>query len=709
MAFWRHIFPFDRRRKKGRGHPMLEARNVPQRRTADQPSGSRYPRYRSTHRRKKDLKPVLKRVALGGGGIIVLYIGWIYFTLPDINSLNKFTKAPSILIKSEDGQIIGSFGDIYGDYIPFSELPSSLIDAVIATEDRNFYHHFGIDPLGLLRAGFADIRARHVVQGGSTITQQVAKNVFLTPERSFSRKIREMMLAIKLERRFSKQDILSIYLNRVYLGAGNYGVDAASKRYFEKSGRELTLSESAIIAGLLKAPSRFAPTSNSTLALKRADQVLVNMEEAGYLSEQQTVKAREDLAKTMSGNHRSTQSTLYFADWIADQLPEYVGNVQEDLVVTATIKPSWQLLAEKAVTDIMDKEGADHDASQAALVSMSTDGAVRAMIGGRSYAKSQFNRATQSLRQPGSSFKLFVYLTALEAGWTPGSMVEDKPISVPIVGGMWSPNNYNQKFLGPMTLKDAVTESVNTVAVQVAESVGLNNIIAMARRLGITSDLEAVPSIALGSTEVTLIELTAAYGHLAAQGEVVYPYGIIAITTSKGDPVYVRQTSGDGFALAPHIVGEMNEMLMSVVENGTGKAARIGRPIAGKTGTTSDYRDAWFVGFTPQLVTGVWVGNDDNSEMKKVTGGMLPAQIWHEFMAAATASMPVENIPTDGGSRVSLPWQQQGPPAYPQQPDAAQQPQTMGPPMPAEAPKDEHKEGKGAVLGPNFWHKLFGR
>jgi penicillin-binding protein 1A len=623
---------------------------------------------------------------------MALWITWIYISLPDIDQLASFTKAPSILVKSEDGQIIGSFGDIYGDYVPFSELPSSLVDAVIATEDRNFYHHFGIDPMGMLRAGFADIRAGHIVQGGSTVTQQVAKNVFLTSERSLSRKVREMMLAIKLEHRYSKQDILSIYLNRVYLGAGNYGVDAAAHRYFDKSGRDLTLSESAIIAGLLKAPSRFAPTSDPALAMKRADQVLANMQEAGYLTEGQAIKAREELAKTMGERHRNAQSALYFADWIADQLPEYIGNVQEDLVVTTTLRPDWQLLAEKSINDIMDKEGADHNAQQAAIVSMTPDGAVRAMVGGRSYGKSQFNRATQAQRQPGSAFKLFVYLAALEAGITPDTTFEDKPISIRVPGGIWEPGNYTQKYLGTVTVKEAVTESVNTVAVQVAMSIGLGNVVAMAHRLGITSELEEVPSIALGSTEVSLVELTAAYAHLPSGGAIVYPYGILAIQTSKGEPVYQREATGTGGALSPHIVGEMDDMLMSVVETGTGKAANIGRPAAGKTGTTSDYRDAWFIGFVPQLVTGVWVGNDDHSEMKKVTGGMLPAQIWHEFMAAATQNMPPENISTGGGF-LNLPWQG-GTPEYPGQPSAGEH--------------EDRKEGD-VKLGPGFWDKLMRR
>ena len=676
-----------KRKKQQRNPPALESRKN----ASDSPA---YPNYspRKKRRKKSRLKRFFLKAALFFAVMACVVIAWFSYDLPNINDLNKFTKAPSILIKSEDGQIIGSSGDIYGDYISFVELPHSLIDAVVATEDRNFYHHFGIDPFGLLRATVANIRARHVVQGGSTITQQVAKNVFLTPERSFSRKIKEMLLALKLERRFSKEDILSIYLNRVYLGAGNYGVDAASRRYFDKSARDLTLPESAIIAGLLKAPSRFAPTSNPTLSRDRATQVIINMQDAGYLSEQQSIRSRNELIKAMAARKRNTQSTFYFTDWILDQVPEYIGNVQEDIVVTTTLNTQFQALAEKAISEVMAREANAHDVSQAALLSMTPEGGVRAMIGGVSYAESQYNRATQSLRQPGSSFKIFVYLAGLEDGLTPSTMVEDHPVSVKVSGGYWQPHNYTNKYLGTISLKEAVTNSVNTVAVQVAERVGLNQVIAMARRLGVSSDLEPLPSIALGSTEVTLLELTNAYAHLAANGAIVNPYGINEITTAKGEPLYLRNSSGSGAVLSPHVVGMMNEMLMNVVASprGTGKAAQIGRPAAGKTGTTSDYRDAWFMGYTPDLVTGVWVGNDNNTPMKKVTGGMLPAQIWHEFMLAALSGVPVKDLPTEGTSSLALPWQE-SPHEFPAQPQ----------PRAAEQNQDD-----GVHLGPGFWDKL---
>ena len=684
-----------KKRKKKRNYPTLESKApvTPVRR-----SGSNLPAYpRNRSRIKRGPSPfvhVIKRALIAFAAATTLWTVWILVTLPNIDTLNSFTKAPSILIKSEDGTIIGSFGDIYGDYIPYADLPTSLVDAVVATEDRNFFHHFGVDPFGLARATFANIRAHHVVQGGSTITQQVAKNVFLTPERNFTRKVKEMLLAFKLEHRFSKEDIICIYLNRVYLGTGSYGVDAAAHRYFDKSARELTLPESAIIAGLLKAPSRFAPTSNPALSQKRAQQVIINMEDAGYLSEQQSVRARDELAKSMNARTKTSQSTYYFADWIMDQLPEYVGNVQQDIVVTTTLRPKWQAFAEKSINDIMDKEGEPHEASQAALLSMTPDGAVRAMIGGRNYAHSQYNRSTQSLRQPGSAFKLFVYLAGLESGMTPETLVDDKPISVPISGGTWQPKNYTNKYLGSITLKEALTQSVNTIAVQIAQQVGLDHVIGVARRLGITSDLDAVPSIALGATEISLMELTTAYSHMAAHGAIVYPFGILKIDTTAGETLFERQISGSGMVLRPDVVGHMNEMLMNVVENGTGKSARIGRPIAGKTGTTSDYRDAWFMGYTPDLVTGVWVGNDDNTPMKKVTGGMLPAQIWHNYMSAALASTPSQNIPTDGESAAALPWQQGSTPAFPE----------IG-----KAMERESRGGDGVKLGPSFWDKLTGR
>lgn len=698
-----------KRRKTKRQPPVIESRRQesksgPNFKNSGKNSGSKrkkrasrarsmpaYPSYRRPRHRRGFIS-LLLRLALYCALAFALVIGWFSWDLPNINELNKFTKAPSILVKSQDGEIIGSFGNIYGDYIPFQLMPRSLTDAVIATEDRNFYSHFGIDPLGLLRAAIANLRAGHVVQGGSTITQQTAKNVFLTPERSLSRKIKEMLLAIKLEQRFSKQEILSIYLNRVYLGAGSYGVDAAARRYFDKPATNMTLSESAIIAGLLKAPSRYSPTNSPTLARQRAEQVLLNMEDAGYLNERQVAKAREDLKKTLSARRKNSQSTFYFSDWIMDQLPEYIGNVDQDIVVTTTLRPELQTAAEKAINDIMDKSAEAQHAGQAALLAMSPDGAIRAMIGGRSYAESQYNRATQALRQPGSAFKLFVYIAGLEAGLSPNSIMDDTQISIPVAGGTWRPHNYSNRYRGPITIREAVTHSVNTVAVEVSQIAGLDRVINVAHRLGITNEIDPLPSIALGATEVSLLELTTAYAHLAANGAIVAPYGILEITDNAGHLVYRRKAEREGVALSSDTVGMMNDMLMNVVAEGTGRAARIGRPAAGKTGTTSDYRDAWFMGYTPDLATGVWVGNDDNSPMKKVTGGGLPAHIWHNFMLAALAHTPAHDLPVSTGSSMDrLPWQPERP-AFPQPP--SDQRGSQGQP-------------RGKELGPSFWDKLF--
>jgi len=659
-------------------------------------------------KRAKRLRFWMRRVALWGGGAFAVLFLWAYISLPSIDELGRFARAPSVLIKSEDGKIIGSFGQIYGDYISYDDFPKSLVDAVIATEDRSFFRHFGVDFFGLARATFANIRAGHVVQGGSTITQQVAKNVFLTPERSISRKIREMLLAFAIESKFTKEEIIGIYLNRVYLGSGSYGVDSAARRYFGKSARDLRLSESAVLAGMLKAPSRYAPTTNPALAKKRAERVLASMQDAGFLKEAQVEKAKAELDSTIGNRTRDSQSSFYFADWIIDQIPEFVGNIQEDLIVTTTFRPELQALGDKAIAENMAVQADKLKVSQASLLAMTPDGAVRAMIGGKSYAGSQYNRVTQALRQPGSSFKLFVYLAGLESGIGPDTMVEDEPITLPIVGGTWTPKNYTGKYLGAISVRQGVAESINTVAVRVSQEAGLDHVIAVARRLGITSNMLAVPSIALGATEVNLLELTGAYAHLANGGVMVQPYGITSIETVSGNVLYQRQGSGSGIVLKPYVVSQMNEMLRGVITGGTGAAANIGRPAAGKTGTTSDYKDAWFIGFTPDLVTGVWVGNDDNTPMKKVTGGMVPARIWHDFMQPALADVPPSDIPTD--IPAPMPWQndltnETAPPsgALPWQ-DREEMPDEPAPVEINELP--EEKQDKNVRLGPEFWDKL---
>jgi len=525
--------------------------------------------------------------------------------------------------------------------VTLKEMSPWLPKAVVATEDRRFYSHFGIDPVGLIRAAVTNLRSGHIVQGGSTITQQLAKTVFLTPERSLSRKIREALLALWLEHHFSKDQILEIYLNRVYLGAGTYGADAAAHRYFAKSAAQLNLYESAVIAGLLKAPTRFNPTRDKEKTTARAAQVLDLMVETGAIDQPQASAAEKSGAE-LNKVALAQPGGRYFADWVADQVRDFAGTADRDLTVRTTLDPRMQSAAEASVADVLTRHGLQDVVSEGALVAMTPDGAVRAMVGGRDYNESQFNRATQAQRQPGSAFKPFVYLAGIEAGLRP----EDRFIDGPLQIGNWRPHNYTNRYLGEVTVAEAIAESINTVAVQVAQRAGIPQVIAVANRLGITSDLAQDASIALGTNEVNLLELVSAYAPFANGGTGVLAYGITEITDTSGRIVYHRSGSGPGQVVSPGEVGIMNQLLTGVIAHGTGKAAAMPRPAAGKTGTTQDYKDAWFIGYTADLVAGVWLGNDDNTPMNKVTGGSLPAPAWKSFMLAATQRMPVKPLPS---------------------------------------------------------------
>ncbi|HYU13896.1 MAG TPA: PBP1A family penicillin-binding protein [Stellaceae bacterium] len=565
---------------------------------------------------------------LGGGAI-----AYFAFTLPDTSQLTIAQRRPTITILAEDGSTLANLGDLFGEPLTLRQMPASLPQAVIATEDRRFYSHFGVDPIGMIRAAFTNLRAGHVVQGGSTITQQLAKVLFLTPERSLARKARETLLALWLERRFSKDQLIEIYLNRVYLGAGTYGVDAAAHRYFGKSAAKLSLFESAVIAGLLKAPSRFSPANDRDKAIGRAAQVLDNMVEAGFISAVDAVAAAK---RGVGLAVVSRPGSRYFADWAADQIREFAGTADRDLTIRTTLDPRLQAAAEAALAEVLARQGAKDAVSQGALVALSPEGAVRAMVGGRDYGQSQFNRATQAQRQPGSAFKPFVYLAGLEAGLRPTDHFVDMPIRV----GNWQPHNYTNRYQGDMTLAEGLAQSINTIAVQVAERAGIARVIAVANRLGIASDLAKDASIALGTNEVNLLELVSAYAPFANGGIGILAYGISEIRDSEGRTVYRRAGSGPGPVVAPELVEMMNQMLTGVIGHGTGKAAALPRPAAGKTGTTQEYRDAWFIGYTADLVAGVWLGNDDNTPMNRVTGGSLPALAWRNFMLAATKTMP---------------------------------------------------------------------
>lgn len=559
--------------------------------------------------------------------------------LPSTEGLARRERTQSVTLVDAGGRVIARRGIDGGVLVTLKDLPSHVAQAVIASEDRRFYSHYGMDAWGLARAAWVNVQAGRIVQGGSTISQQLAKNLFLKPERTYTRKLQEALLAFYLEASFSKDDILALYLNRVYFGAGAYGVDAASRRYFNKPASRLSLVESAILAGLLKAPSRYSPMNGHEIAQGRAAIVLQAMVETGFIS----VPARDEALRTQPkfATGPAVQGNQYFTDWVMEQLPELVGHGKSDLIVETTLDVSMQRAAEDAVVKTIDAKGPAH--IQGALLAMSTDGAVRAMVGGRSYAASVFNRATQARRQPGSAFKPFVYLAALEAGLSPSSRVVDAPVTY----RGWTPENFSQSHEGEMSLTQALSTSVNTIAVQLCLELGPESVVASARRMGITSDLAAVPSLALGTSEVTLSELVGAYVPFATGGRGAIAHGIKRVRTIDGDVLYERRGSGLGRLISAEHAGAMNRMLVDAVRNGTGKAAMLnGWAMAGKTGTSQEFKDAWFVGYTRQLVAGVWLGNDEGVPMSKnITGGTLPAQIWKSFMERAVAGQPVLALP----------------------------------------------------------------
>ena len=588
-------------------------------------------------RRKKSgffgfFKFLLVSAALGAFALAML-VAYYASGLPPTDKLFGVQGTPSITVLDAGGRVIATRGAGVGEIVPVAEMSPYLPQAVMAIEDRRFYDHWGVDPWGLMRALFANVEAGRVVQGGSTITQQLAKNLFLTPERTFERKMEEAILAVWLEMKFSKDEILTLYLNRVYFGAGTYGVEAAARRYFNKGARDVTLKEAAILAGLLKAPSRLAPTENAEAAEERAKLVLNAMVEAGYITEEE--RADAETRRTKVAVTRSSPGADYFADWVLEQVPGFVGTVESDIVVETTLDLSMQRAAETAVLTALEKNGEKLKIGQGALVALTTDGAVKAMVGGRSYAESQFNRAVQAQRPPGSSFKPFVFLAALEAGYTPQSTVLDAPIKLK----GWNPGNYKHKYLGEVSLTEALARSLNSAAVRLIVDVGPGNVAAVAKRLGVLSHLNAQPSLALGTSEVNLLELTGAYAPFANGGVSAMPHGIVKIRTREGRTLYQREGSGPFDAVAPVFASEMTYMMRETVRMGTAKRAHLDdRDSAGKTGTGQAFRDAWFVGFTRDLVAGVWVGNDDNSSMKDVTGGSVPAEIWAAFMNAVKDS-----------------------------------------------------------------------
>ncbi len=562
-------------------------------------------------------------------------VTWSLLNLPETESI-KISRQPSITFLDKDGRIIASYGDVYGSSIQFKDLPENLINAVIVTEDKRFFHHPGIDVKGIIRAAYTNFKQRRIVQGGSTITQQLAKNLFLTPERSFTRKLHELILSFWLELRFTKEQILSIYLNRVYLGSGTYGVQAASEKYFNKKVEDLTLYECAVIASLLKAPSRYNPIANFELSKKRAAIVLNNMVKDNMISFKQVNQAKVN-NKKYSKFTNAPKSTRYFIDWLLPRVKSYVGEINKDLIVRTTLDVNLQKVAEKSLIKVNSQFDS---AEQSSLVALGLNGGIIAMIGGTDYGDTQFNRVTQAKRQPGSAFKMFVYLAGLIDGYSPEDILVDSKVDI----NGWSPKNYKDEYLGEISVKEAFSKSINTVAVKISESVGREKVINVAKSMGISSPILNSPSLALGTSEVTLLELTSAYNVLANNGDGVFPHGIRSIEDTDGEVLFLRKIQGPGKILEPGIVSKMTRMMERTIENGTGKKAKLNRPAAGKTGTSQSLRDAWFVGFTSNIVVGVWFGNDNDSPMRKITGGTAPAILWKEFMTLAHKDIKPKNL-----------------------------------------------------------------
>jgi penicillin-binding protein 1A len=570
---------------------------------------------------------------------------WIGVHLPPIQSLEIPKRPPSVLIVGVNGATLATRGDMGGAAVPLRELPDYVPKAFIAIEDRRFYSHHGVDPLGIMRAVVADILHRGGTQGGSTITQQLAKNLFLTQERTISRKLQEVALAFWLEHKFTKAQIIELYLNRVYFGSGAYGVEAAAQRYFGKSARQLTLAEAALLAGLVQSPSRLAPSHNPDGAERRARLVLTNMAEQKLVGEDAVRLALAHPARAVRA--AGAGSVNYVADWVMDAVNDIVGSFDQDIVVETSIDPALQAAAERALTDTLAQKGEKLGVGEGALVAMTPDGIVRALVGGKSYAESQFDRAIAAKRQPGSAFKPFVYLTALEHGLTPDTVREDGPITVK----GWKPENYEHEYMGPVTLTQALANSLNTVSVRLTLEFGPAAVIRTAYRLGISSPLEPNASIALGTSEVSPLELVSAYAPFANGGFAISPHVIERVRSADGKTLYARATQTLGRIVDTRYVAMMNSMLHETLVSGTARRADFpGWLAAGKTGTSQDFRDAWFIGYTSQLVTGVWLGNDDNSPTRKATGGGLPVEVWSHFMKTAHQGVAPSALPGLAGA-----------------------------------------------------------
>ena len=598
--------------------------------TAKKKKSTRKGKKRESKQRVANRRRLLKLFAL----LVItsgLYLLYCFFTLPDIEQTVSRTRQPSTTITAENGNEVATYGQVYSAVVMPDYLPKYTTEAIIATEDRRFYQHFGFDIIAFTRAMSVNLIKGRYAQGGSTITQQVAKNLFLTPNKNIKRKIQELLLAFWLEHKFSKDQIMALYLNRVYLGAGTYGIEAAANKYFQKTSADLNLKESAIIAGMLKAPTRYNPIANPERAESRARIVLQNMVDEGYISEEERQHALTMKTGVLVSD--KVEGGKYFADWVYNDVNAYIGERENDIYVYTTLDQHIQEAADRILTETI-RANKGRNVTQGAIVVLDKSGAVKAMVGGVDYQKSQFNRAINALRQPGSAFKTFVYLTALQNGYKPGDTIGDFPLSI----GDWQPENIDKKYHGEVTLTEALAKSYNLATINLAQQLSKPEIIRTAKKMGITTPIQNSPSLALGTFEVKVIDMAVAYSAIANGGYATWPYAIKEIYSRDGYQLYMRESDGENQILDGKAVENMADMLEDVIKFGTGRRAKLPFFAAGKTGTSQDYRDAWFVGFTDKYIAAVWVGNDDNSPMKGVGGSSVPAEIWRKVMLAAHES-----------------------------------------------------------------------
>ncbi len=605
--------------------------------------------------RKPTLSPKARRILIwvAGGAALTALAAFIALliavytakaSLPSYEELKSSPNGQMIRVHAADGTVIVSLGPSYGEWIEYDKIPEPMRDAMVAIEDRRFRSHWGVDPVALMRITKFAIDNRGTgrrLQGASTITQQVARTIFLSNKYDVGRKFREMILALALERKFTKDQILELYLNKVYFGGGAYGIDAASRTFFGHPATNLTLSEAAVIAGLVKAPSRYSPTADAQAAVGRASVVLDVMVETGALTAEEAATASPATVKLAAAPKQN--SVRYFTDWALPQLEVLIDETVAPLDVWTTIDLKMQNAATQAI------QANTPTGAQGALVSLDRDGAVRAMVGGRDYVSSIYNRATQATRQPGSAFKLFVYLAALESG----RKVEDRVVDEAVTINGWSPRNNSGRFSGEMTLRSAFAYSINTVAAKLGQEVGFGTVADMARRFGVTTPINTQPAMVLGTSNVRLIDMTRAFASVGQKGVAVTPYAITRVT-ANGAVIYQHEVDTSRVLVAPYVAAQMTDLLQTAVNTGTGRAAQIGRPVAGKTGTTTSNKDGWFLGFSSGLTTGVWMGRDDAKRVGGLQGGTAPARAFANFMRVAVANRPVENFDTE----VTLPeWQ----------------------------------------------------